>query len=158
VIVSPVGEGNPRLNRTVNQVAVLNTELDHALDELSRARAEVMELRTERVERRHQEYGAPTSTGTQHPYHSPPCGHHAYGTLDCRTKIDLRPGYHHLRIRPSDVPKTTCTTKYGLYDFTMMSFGLTNAPAFFMCLMNIVFMDYLDKFVVVFINDTLIYS
>jgi hypothetical protein len=68
-------------------------------------------------------------------------------------KIDLRSGYCHLRIRPSDIPKTAFITKYGLYEFMVMSFGLTNAPAYFMYLMNSVFMDYLDKFVVVFIDD-----
>jgi hypothetical protein len=74
------------------------------------------------------------------------------------SKIDLRSGYHHLRIWPSDIPKTVFITKYGLYEYTVMSFGLMNAPAFFMYLMNNVFMDYLDKFVVVFINDILVYS
>jgi hypothetical protein len=72
------------------------------------------------------------------------------------SKIDLRTGYHQLRIRPSDIPKTTFITKYGLYEFTVMSFDLTNAPAYFMYLMNTVFMDYLDKFVVVFIDDILV--
>jgi hypothetical protein len=89
VIVSPVGEGNPRLSSMVNLVTVLNTELDHALDELGKARAEIAGLRAERVERRHQEDGSPALVETHYPYRSPPHGHHAYGTLDCRTKIDL---------------------------------------------------------------------
>jgi hypothetical protein len=74
------------------------------------------------------------------------------------SKIDLRSGYHQLKIRASDIPKTTFTTRYGLYEYTVMSFGLTNAPAYFMYLINKVFMEYLDKFVVVFIDDILVFS
>jgi hypothetical protein len=74
------------------------------------------------------------------------------------SKIDLTSCYHQLRIQPSDIPNTAFITKYGLYEFTIMLFGLTNALDFFMYLMNSVFMDYLDKFVVVFIDDILIYS
>jgi hypothetical protein len=74
------------------------------------------------------------------------------------SKIDLHYGYHQMKIRWSDIPKTAFTTRYGLYEYTVMSFWLTNAPAYFMYLMNKVFMEYLDKFVVVFIEDILIYS
>jgi hypothetical protein len=63
-----------------------------------------------------------------------------------------------MKIRPSDIPETAFTTRYGLYEYTVISFGLTNAPAYFMYLMNKIFMEYLDKFVVVFIDDILIYS
>ena len=74
------------------------------------------------------------------------------------SKIDLRSGYYQLKIRPQDILKTAFVTKNGLYECTVMSFGLTNAPAYFMYLMNKVFMEYLDKFVVVFIDDILVFS
>jgi hypothetical protein len=90
-VVSHVGEDNPRLSSTVNLAVVLNTELYHALDELSRARAEIAQLRAERAERRHLEDGSLAPIGTQHPYHSPQRGHQVYGNPDCRTKINLEP-------------------------------------------------------------------
>jgi hypothetical protein len=73
------------------------------------------------------------------------------------SNIDLNSGYHQVRIEDEDINKTTFRTRYGHYEFIVVSFGLLNAPTLFMCLMNGVFRDYLDKFVIVFLDDILVY-
>jgi hypothetical protein len=74
------------------------------------------------------------------------------------SKVDLHSGYIQIKIHLEDVPKTAFSTRYGLYEYLVMSFGLTNAPVYFMYLMNSVFMPELDKLIMVFINNILIYS
>jgi hypothetical protein len=72
-------------------------------------------------------------------------------------KVDLQSGYHQLKVRECDISKTAFVSRYVLHELTVMSFGLTNSPAYFMYMMNKVFMEYLDKFVVVFIDNILVY-
>jgi hypothetical protein len=96
--VLPIGEGNPRLNSMVNLVAILNTELDHALDELGKVRAEVAELCAKRTARHYQDGGSLAPVGIQHPYRWPPRGRFSYGTPDCRTQIDLEPQINRVRV------------------------------------------------------------
>jgi hypothetical protein len=74
------------------------------------------------------------------------------------SKIDLCSGYHQIKIRAEDIPKTAFSTRYVLYEYLVISFGLTNVPAHFMYLMNSVFMEELDKFIVVFIDNIFVYS
>ena len=82
----------------------------------------------------------------------------SYSGLRYFSKVDLRFSYHQIKIRAEDIPKTAFSTRYRLFEYLVMSFGSTNAPAHFMYLMNSVFMPELDKFVVVFVDDIIIYS
>jgi hypothetical protein len=74
------------------------------------------------------------------------------------SKIDIQSGYHQLKIQECDIPKTSFILMYGLYEYIVMSFGLTNARTYFMYLMNKILIEYLDKFVMVFIDSLLVYS
>jgi hypothetical protein len=74
------------------------------------------------------------------------------------SKIDLCSGYHQIKIRAKDIPKIAFSMRYSMYEYLVMSFGLTNAPTHFMYLMNLIFVPELDKFVMVFIDDILVYS